>query len=182
MEQLNMRCVVWLILVATLAMGKDYETYCRVKYRGISPTFITKIIYKVSSDVGIDPWLIYAVIKVESNFDICATSHAGAIGLMQVLPSTAKLFEPNITVDRLYNPVINIRIGTYYLKALLDYYNHIYKDYREALFRALLAYNAGVRKEYTYISLKYTCKVLKVYSSRSAVVFYPEVCRRFEFD
>ena len=179
-----MRYVVWLILVVALAIGKveAHEIHCRAKYRGISPTFITEVIYKVSDDVGIDPWLIYAVIKVESNFDICATSYAGAIGLMQVLPSTAKLFEPNITVDRLYNPVINIRIGTYYLKALLNYYNHIYRDYRKALFRALLAYNAGIRKKYPYISLKYGCKVLKVYSRKSAVLFRPELCRRLGFD
>jgi soluble lytic murein transglycosylase len=88
----------------------------------------------------LDPALLAAVIYQESKFDPLARSDRGAIGLMQLLPTTAEgiaertggtAFRPG----DLYNPEINVRYGAWYLRHLLDKYGN------EQL--ALAAYNAG---------------------------------------
>lgn len=86
---------------------------------------------------SIDPLLIMALIKVESNFREYALSYAGAVGLMQVMPQTAAWISEklNLNVD-ISSPVDNIVIGIKYLQYLLDFYDG-------DLDLALRAYNAG---------------------------------------
>jgi soluble lytic murein transglycosylase-like protein len=81
---------------------------------------------------GIRPELVRAVIQVESAFNPRAVSPKGAMGLMQLMPATARLFG---VIDP-FNPAENIRAGVSYLRQLLDRYDH-----DEQL--ALAAYNAG---------------------------------------
>jgi soluble lytic murein transglycosylase len=98
------------------------------------------IIRQQAADKGVPADLIAAVIYSESRFRD-QTSHAGARGLMQITPSTAKLIEQlsggqTFRSDDLSNPDINIRYGTFYLRYLIDKF-----DGNEVA--ALAAYNAG---------------------------------------
>jgi soluble lytic murein transglycosylase len=98
------------------------------------------IIRQQSGEKGVDASLIAAVIYAESRF-VDQTSHAGARGLMQITPATARDIErlsggQTFVLDDLSNPDINIRYGTYWLRHLLEVY-----DGNEVA--ALAAYNAG---------------------------------------
>ena len=70
------------------------------------------------------PETILAVIRIESGFDVNATSEAGAVGLMQILPSTAEEVARELRIEwaggeQLRDPALNIRLGTHYLTKLL---------------------------------------------------------------
>ncbi|MGV8082981.1 MAG: lytic transglycosylase domain-containing protein [Coriobacteriia bacterium] len=92
---------------------------------------------------AINPYLIAAVINSESNWNADAESHAGAVGLMQVMPATAADMARNGAVDsaafpldRLSDPGVNIEYGTAYLRYLVSRYHEVEV--------ALAAYNAGL--------------------------------------
>lgn len=100
------------------------------------------MVRRCAYDNHVDPALIAAVILVESKFDSKASSHRGAVGLMQIMPETGKWIAEKMgmndyTPDKLNDVQTNIRIGTWYLAYLLKEF-----DGNEVL--ALAAYNAGV--------------------------------------
>ena len=89
------------------------------------------IIQEAAIDSQIDPLLVRAVIKVESNFNPKAVSRKGARGLMQIMPDTAR----ELRLDDPFSPKQNIAAGTKYLKQQLDSFGDIKLG--------LAAYNAG---------------------------------------
>lgn len=97
-----------------------------------SPASLDGLISKASSRYGVDERLIRSVIQTESNFDADVVSHAGAQGLMQLMPATAR----GLGVENPFDPEQNIMGGTKYIKQMLDRYNN-----DPSL--ALAAYNAG---------------------------------------
>jgi soluble lytic murein transglycosylase-like protein len=89
------------------------------------------LIAQTSRRLGVDPALVKAVVAAESDFEAEAVSHAGAQGLMQLMPQTAR----EMGVETPFEPVENLNGGVRYLRAMLDRYG----DTR----LALAAYNAG---------------------------------------
>ncbi len=102
------------------------------KVRSHQKAAYDRIIINKSSKYGLEPSLIRAVITAESNWDPKAVSKKGAIGLMQLMPSTAR----DMKIGDPFSPEENIEGGTRYLRYLLDRFDG-------NLDVALAAYNAG---------------------------------------
>jgi soluble lytic murein transglycosylase len=104
------------------------------------PLRYEQIVRGHADNYDLDPALLAAVIYQESRFEADARSSSGAIGLMQLLPDTAKGIAihtggSKFRVEDLYDPEINVRYGAWYLRHLLGKY----RDEQTAL----AAYNAG---------------------------------------
>jgi soluble lytic murein transglycosylase-like protein len=93
-------------------------------------------IHEAAADNGIDPEVAFGLVRAESSFRNAATSTVGAVGLTQLMPSTARWLEPGITRSELRDPETNLRIGFKYLRQLID-------KYEGNVDLALVAYNRG---------------------------------------
>ena len=110
--------------------------YARIRY----PLSYEEIIRGHARNYDLDPALIAAVIYRESRFDADARSSSGAVGLMQLLPDTARGIAiytggSRFVVSDLEDPEINVRYGSFYLRRLIRKYDDVPL--------ALAAYNAG---------------------------------------
>ncbi|MEK6683554.1 MAG: lytic transglycosylase domain-containing protein [Nitrospirota bacterium] len=105
----------------------------------ISPDEIHQTILSASRRYRVDPALVKAVIKVESDFNPRAVSSAGAMGLMQLMPATAS----DLDVQNPFNPTENISGGVKHLSDLLSRFN-------SDLTLALAAYHAGAKRVESY--------------------------------
>ena len=124
------------------------------------------IVHEKASNYNIDPSLIKAVIKTESNWNDRAVSRKGAIGLMQLMPSTAS----DMNVRNPFDPEENIEGGTKYLKYLIE-------RFKGDITLALAAYNSGPKtvEKYGYVppiteTKQYVNRVLALYNGQT---FYP---------
>ncbi|KPU42677.1 soluble lytic murein transglycosylase precursor [Oxobacter pfennigii] len=109
-------------------------------YKLSYPKHYEEEVLKASEEFSVDPYLLWAVMREESRYMYNAISRVGAMGLLQIMPSTGKDIAARLKVNTdeidLSNPMINIRFGAYYLKSMLDRYNGD-ED------KALAAYNGG---------------------------------------
>lgn len=106
----------------------------------IYPKKYEQYVNKYAKEYSIDELLIYSIIKTESNFKEEAISSSEAKGLMQLMENTAievaNEIEENITKEKIFEPDVNIKIGTCYFSTLIQKY--------EDVGLALAAYNAGM--------------------------------------
>ena len=132
--------VIVFLAVAAIGLGffADFLITCFEKQA--YPREYAEYVETYAEQYGVPETMIFAVIRTESGFDSGAVSHAGAVGLMQIMPDTFAWLTNEMLFDHLdegmlYDPETNIKYGTYYLSRLYDRYG----DW--AL--ALAAYNGG---------------------------------------
>ncbi|MBV8843014.1 MAG: transglycosylase SLT domain-containing protein [Bryobacterales bacterium] len=103
---------------------------------------------RYSKQNGLDPFLVAALIRQESEFDAKVTSYANARGLTQILPSTgrelSRRLKMSYTTAKLFQPAVNLQLGTYYLQSLTQ-------QTGGKLEAALAAYNAGLSRARTWL-------------------------------
>ncbi len=128
-----------IILIMSLVLGVVANAIIDTIYRWVYPEKYHSIVISYAKKHSVPEHLVFAIIKVESNFDPDVVSSADARGLMQMLPSTyewltEKLGETYREQD-LFDPETNIKYGTYYLQYLYSRFGSWEK--------AIIAYNWG---------------------------------------
>jgi soluble lytic murein transglycosylase len=114
----------------------------RALQKQVFPTSWADLVVEQADHYGLDPLLLLAVARQESSFDPRARSQADARGLMQVIPSTARIIAERLgrsddfTLSDLYKPSVSLEFGAWFLQRLLG-------DYQGQVLPALVAYNAG---------------------------------------
>ncbi len=127
-------CLLTLVLLAVcsfFAIGKIKEY--------LYPREYSDYVTKYATEFDVPEPLVYAVILAESDFEPEARSHAGAVGLMQLMPDTldwlSRLLDEDAPTGDITDPETNIKYGTYYLRHLMDRFG--------SWETAVAAYNAG---------------------------------------
>jgi len=135
------KVLVSIILLVIVAIYGVYTSdWFQKKY--LYPFPYSQIVYRYALEKDLDPFLVAGVIRTESKFNAQARSPKGALGLMQMMPETAKWVAeqmdiPNdFNISQLENPEVNIRMGTWYMSSLK-------KEFRGNEVLLLAAYNGG---------------------------------------
>jgi hypothetical protein len=134
-----------------------------------SRTTINQLIERFADRYGVERDLVHAVVRAESAYNPHAVSHAGAVGLMQVMPETAADYGVT-SVDALFDASTNVRVGVRHLKRLLNRYG---------IGKAVMAYNAGegaLERHNGFVTFaetqRYTHRVLTQYLQKKGVSPY----------
>jgi soluble lytic murein transglycosylase len=130
------------------ALKVDHSNSFQLKY----PVAYKDSILIESKKQNLPPWLILGLIRQESRFNNIIVSSAGAVGLMQILPQTAKDIMGTSKVPDLTNPKKNVQAGTVYLKRLMKKFKSIPLT--------LAAYNAGPSRAKKWLKDKVSGKNL----------------------
>lgn len=134
-----MKVLVGAILILIVSYGVYTTDWFQKKY--VYPFPYQDIVYRYALENEVDPFLVAGVIRAESKFNTRAKSPKGAMGLMQMMPETAKwvaeqMENENFTTDHLETPEVNIGMGTWYLASLR-------KEFKDNEVLMLAAYNGG---------------------------------------
>lgn len=133
------------LLILLLLIALNIERLGRHFY----PFHYRETLFHYGQQYGIDPYLLAAIVKTESNFNSQARSPKGALGLMQIMPDTGywiaeqigeKKFKPHL----LYDPEINVKFGAWYL-------SYLKREFNNDPILALAAYNGGKGNVYQWL-------------------------------
>lgn len=129
--------VLWVIILVFMAVVLTFPRWIMLFY----PQPHRELVFSASYKYGVDPFLAFAVIRVESKYQPAAESPAGARGLMQIMPETGQWIAQqqgikDFNTSDLHQPETNIEFGCWYLADLSQEF-----DYRLPL--VIAAYNAG---------------------------------------
>ncbi len=129
--------IIALLIIAIVTLSKSEHKFGNA----VNGVKYTSYVYRYAEEFDVDPNLVFAIIKNESNFDPDAESPVGAKGLMQIMPETFswlqnyKYGEVTLDEDDLFEPDINIKYGCIFLEFLTQKY--------EVTSTVVAAYNAG---------------------------------------
>lgn len=142
--------IIFLILFLILKVFK----FQNILLKKIYPKDYSEYVYKYAEEYNVDPLLVFAIIKAESNFNPNVISNSEAIGLMQLMDATAEELSNKLNIlyvkkASLYNPELNIQLGT-------KYFSNLMKEYNNNYMLALTAYNAGIGNVNKWIENRYT--------------------------
>jgi soluble lytic murein transglycosylase len=133
--------VILLIICISILVGLLTSVIWNIIDKKNHPKKYSDIVEKYAVEYNIPDYVIYAIIKVESNFDASASS-GEAHGLMQITPGTFEWltgddhFGEHLSTNKVYDPEVNIKYGVYYLKYLLVKFDYNWDT-------AFAAYNGG---------------------------------------
>lgn len=141
MKTIRKIIILLLIFILTIYVF-EYFDIREIVLKKQYPIEYKKYVEKYSKEYSIDPFLIYSIIKAESNFNKDDISVTGAIGLMQIMEDTAYEVaqKANIEINnkqQLHDPKVNINIG-------IAYFANLLKIYDNNLNLSIIAYNAGM--------------------------------------
>ena len=133
--------IMLILLIVGIVFLKVFNIPQRI-YKKIYKVEYSEYVYKYAEEYNVDPLMIFAIIKAESNFNPNVVSSSGAVGLMQLMDGTAEELCNKMDIFyvkkvSLYNPELNIQLGT-------KYFSDLMKEYDNNYLLALTAYNAGI--------------------------------------
>ncbi len=141
---------VRILIVIVIIISIIFFIMCKFRTPILQKIYVTQYeeyVDKYSKKYNVDKYLVYSIIKAESNFKKEATSNKGAKGLMQLMDTTAydvaRSIDLDINESDIWSPEININLGVKYIASLIDKYKNIEL--------ALVAYNAGIGKVDSWI-------------------------------
>lgn len=143
MSRKKLKLVIIIIFLLILVLGLiNIVKLQDIILKKFYPIYYQEYVEKFSDENNVDKYMIYAIIKAESNFKTDVKSGSNAIGLMQLLEKTAlemsnTIENQDINEQDLYLPEVNIKLGT-------SYYAYLLKCYNGNNILALTAYNAGM--------------------------------------
>ena len=141
-QQTKTFVAIILIIAISISLGIAVDLGWTFLEKKIYPASYADLITNASKEFGVPKYIIYAVIKVESDFDPDAVSYADARGLMQMIEPTFKWLTgdehlgENLPYRKIFEPETAIRYGTYYL-------SYLYKKFDYNWQTAFAAYNGG---------------------------------------
>ena len=140
-----MRNLWWVFLLFLAVFLLNLDRIGRYYY----PFHYRELIQYHARHYNLDPYLVAAIIKTESNFDSRARSPEDARGLMQILPETGRWVaehygEQGFKADYLYDPAYNIRLGTRYLA-------YLFQEFNGNVILVLAAYNGGLGNVHAWL-------------------------------